>query len=93
MRVTILEEAANDLEGIFACVAKENSTAAFELIRRIRERIGRLETPGLSHMGRFGVVIGTRELVEADHIVVYQVNDHRNEIVVLATFHSKQRRN
>jgi plasmid stabilization system protein ParE len=56
MKVTIHPEAADDLDGIFDWVAKESPTAALEVIRRIRERIGRLETPGLSHMGRFGIV-------------------------------------
>lgn len=92
MKLRILEEAADDLDAVFAWVARESPTEAFELIRRIRERIGRLETPGLSHMGRFGVVTGTRELVETDHIVVYQVDERRGEIVVLAIFHSKQHR-
>jgi toxin ParE1/3/4 len=92
MRVTILEEAADDLDGIFAWVARETPTGAFELIRRIRERIGRLGTPGLSHMGRVGVISGTRELVEAPYIVVYQVDERRSEIVVVAVLHTKEDR-
>jgi plasmid stabilization system protein ParE len=90
MRIIIDPEAADDLDGIFDWLAKRNQAAALELIRRIRERIGRLGSPGLSHMGRFGTVTGTRELVETDYIVVYTVDDLNREILVLAIFHSKQ---
>ena len=58
MKVIIREEAVDDLDGIFVWMARDDSAAAFELLRRIRERIERLATPGLSHMGRFGMVAG-----------------------------------
>lgn len=92
MKVTIREEAADDLEAAYAWVARESLTAAADLVERVRERIGRLATPGLSHMGRFGRVSGTRELVEPPYIIVYQVQEDREEIVVIAIFHARRHR-
>ena len=92
MKVIIRAEAADDLAGIFAWIAKDKPAAAVALLRRIRERIGRLETPGLAHMGRPGRVDGTRELVEAPYIIVYEVYEDRDELVVLAVFHGAQNR-
>ena len=62
------------------------------MVHRIRERIGRPATPGLSHMGRPGTVSGTRELVEAPYIIVYQVDERHEGISVLAIFHARQNR-
>jgi toxin ParE1/3/4 len=53
------------------------------VIRRIRQRIGRLATPGLEHMGRPGFDPGTRELVEPPYLIVYEVHEAREEIEVL----------
>jgi addiction module RelE/StbE family toxin len=92
MRIIVREEAADDLDALFEWVARDNPSAAVELLHRIRERIERLATPGLSHMGRFGAVRGTRELVEPPYIIVYQVEERRNEIAVLAVFHASQSR-
>ena len=65
MKIVIREKAAGDLDGIFAWIAKDNPSAAVGVIRCIRDRIERLGTPGLAHIGRPGLVDGTRELVEA----------------------------
>jgi toxin ParE1/3/4 len=92
MKVTIRQEAADDLESIVDWIAKEDRAAAVELGRLIRERIGRLETPGLAHMGRPGAIIDTRELVEAPYIIVYSVDEPRAEIEILAIFHARQER-
>ena len=92
MKVIIREEAVDDLDGIFAWVARDDPAAAFELLRRIRERIERLATPGLSHMGRFGMVAGTRELVEAPYVIVYNVDEGRRQIVIVAVMHARQDR-
>ena len=47
------------------------------------DRIGRLATPGLEHMGRLGLDPGTRELIEPPYIIVYEVNEAREEIEIL----------
>jgi toxin ParE1/3/4 len=92
MKIVIREKAADDLEGIFHWIAKDNPNAAIEVLRRIRRRVGRLAVSGLAHIGRPGLIAGTRELVEAPYIIVYEVHDDRDEIVVLAIFHGAQGR-
>ena len=92
MNVLIHAKAADDLAGIFDWIAKDNPRAAVGTVRRLRERIGRLGTPGLAHIGRPGLVDGTRELVEPPYIIVYRVYDDRQELIVLAIFHAAQNR-
>lgn len=92
MNVVVRVRAADDLAGIFTWIARDNPQAAAETVRRIRQRIGRLVTPGLAHMGRPGLVPGTRELVEAPYIIVYEVHEERDELVVLAILHGAQDR-
>jgi plasmid stabilization system protein ParE len=62
------------------------------MIRRIRDRIGRLAHSSLAEMGRPGRERGTRELVEGRYIIVYEVHRSRNEIHILAIFHGAQDR-
>jgi hypothetical protein len=64
MKIVIREQVDADLDRIFEWIAKDSPHAAAEIIRHIRQRIGRLATPGLEHMGRPGLDPGTRELVE-----------------------------
>lgn len=92
MNVVIRAKAADDLTRIFTWIAHDNPPAAVETVRRIRQRIGRLGTPGLAHMGRPGRVAGTRELIEAPYIIVYEVHEDRDELVVLAILHGAQNR-
>ena len=42
-------------------------------------------------MGRPGLVKGRRELVEYPYIIVYRVDQARNEIVVVSVVHGAQR--
>lgn len=92
MNVVVHSKAAADLDDIFAWIASDNPRAAVDVLRRIRVRIGRLGTPGLAHIGRPGLVEGTRELVEPPYVIVYRVHDDHNEIVVVAVFHGAQNR-
>ena len=64
MKIIVREKADADLDHIFRWIAQNNPRAATDMIRRIRARIGKLETPSLSRMGRPGLEAGTRELVE-----------------------------
>jgi plasmid stabilization system protein ParE len=61
-------------------------------VRRILTRIDRLTIPGLSHIGRPGLVEGTRELVEAPYIIVYMVDEPADEVAVLAIVHGARNR-
>jgi plasmid stabilization system protein ParE len=46
-----------------------------------------LAISGLSHVGRLGLVEGTRELIEGPYIIVYAVDELTEEITVLAIAH------
>jgi plasmid stabilization system protein ParE len=92
MKIVVREAAAGDLDDILDWISKDNPRAAAEVVRRILARIDRLAIPGLSHIGRPGLVEGTRELIEAPYIVVYMVDEPTDEIVVLAIVHGAKDR-
>jgi toxin ParE1/3/4 len=92
MKVVLRELAEDDLDHIFDWIAKDNPSAAANMVARIRDRISLLELDSLAHMGRPGVVTGTRELIESPYIIVYQVDSERREIAVVAIFHGAQDR-
>lgn len=79
MKIIVRAKADEDLDGIFTWIAKDSPRAAVAVIRRIRERIGRLAVSGLENMGRPGLDPGTRELVEPPYVVVYAVHDTRTK--------------
>jgi plasmid stabilization system protein ParE len=62
MKVVIHEAAVADLEGIFEWISRDNLRAATRLVQRIRSRVNRLAAAGLPHIGRPGLIEGTREL-------------------------------
>jgi plasmid stabilization system protein ParE len=90
MKVTIREAAEDDLDRIFAWIAKDKPRAAAAMASRIRERINRLELDPLAHMGRPGFVEGTREFVEYHCVIVYKVFEERREVLVPSIFHGAQ---
>lgn len=92
MKVTFEPAARDELDRIFDWIAKDNPHAAQKMIARIEEKVMRLQTPELTHMGRPGLVEGTRELIEWPYIIVYKVYEAREEIVVLAVVHGAQNR-
>ncbi len=92
MKVTFEPTARDELARIFAWIAKDNRRAATELIARIEEKVMRLTAPELTHMGRPGLVEGTRELLEWPYIIVYKVNEDRGEIIIVAVVHGAQER-
>jgi toxin ParE1/3/4 len=92
MKIIVREKADADLDHIFGWVAQRNPSAATEVIRRIRARIGKLETPSLARMGRPGLEEGTRELVESPYIIVYEVHEAQGEVHILYIVHGAQDR-
>jgi plasmid stabilization system protein ParE len=56
------------------------------------DRINFLETDELAHMGRPGLIEGTRELIERPYIIVYKVDDQRQEIVIISIVHGARDR-
>lgn len=92
MKVVLRQSAVEDLDRIFVWIAKDNPSAAADMVSGIRDRISLLELDSLAHMGRPGLVAGTRELIEFPYIIVYKVDDRRREVVVLAILHGAQNR-
>jgi plasmid stabilization system protein ParE len=92
MKIVIREKAADDLDGIFDWIAKDNPHAAIRIVRRLRDRIERLGETGLAHMGRSGLIEGTRELVEPPYIIVYTADVPGDTLTILAIFHGAQNR-
>jgi toxin ParE1/3/4 len=92
MRITFDPAARDELDEIFQWIAKDSPRAAYELIARIEAKVMRLELPELTHMGRPGLVEGTRELLDWPYIIVYKVFEDREEIVVLSVVHGARDR-
>jgi toxin ParE1/3/4 len=92
VRVVFHPAALEDIDCIFAWIAKDDPGAAASMIERIRDRISFLEIDALTHMGRPGLVPGTRELIEYPYIIVYRLDAERREIVVIAVMHGAQDR-
>jgi addiction module RelE/StbE family toxin len=92
MRIVFHEEALDDLQSIFAWIAKDDLAAAAALIDRIFEKLEKLMLPQLSRIGRMGQDPGTRELIEGPYIVVYEVDERDTEIRVVAVVHGARER-
>jgi toxin ParE1/3/4 len=92
MKITFEPAARDELDEIFQWIAKDNPRAARSLIARVEEKVMRLATPELAHMGRPGLVEGTRELIEAPYIIVYRVEDQSAEVVIVSIVHGARDR-
>jgi addiction module RelE/StbE family toxin len=92
MKIVVRAEADHDLDRIFAWIATDNPAAARAMIRRIRERIGQLGEPGFARTGRPSRLTGVREAIVPPYVIVYEVDDGRDELVILAIFHGAQDR-
>jgi toxin ParE1/3/4 len=62
------------------------------MVTRIEAKVMRLAAPELTHVGRPGLVPGTRELLEWPYIIVYRVDPQRDEVVVVSVVHGAQDR-
>ena len=92
MRVTFDPDASDELDRVFAWIAKDDPRAAYEMVGRIEAKVMRLATPELKEMGHPGLVKGTRELLEYPYIIVYILDADRDEIVVISIVHGAQPR-
>jgi len=92
MKVIVRKAAQDDLDRIAEWIAQDDPSAAGRMVAKIRDRISFLETDELAHMGRPGLVQGTRELIEYPYVIVYKVDDDKREAIVLAIFHGAQYR-
>ena len=91
MNVTFHPDARDDLDRVFDWIARENPRAAHEMVVR-KAKVMQLAAPELAHMGRPGLVDGTRELIEWPYIIVYQVREDHDEIVIASIVHGAQDR-
>jgi toxin ParE1/3/4 len=92
MKVLIRQEADQDLDGIYEWIAKDNPKAALDTIRRIRAKLDLLATTGFAEIGRRGREHGTRELIVAPYIIVYEVHKNADELEVIGIFHGAMNR-
>lgn len=91
MKVVFDTRAVDDLTHIHSWISADNLPAARGVIQSILSGIERLAL--YPHMGRPGVE-GTREWVvpRLPYIVVYQPDEARDELRVIAIFHGAQDR-
>ena len=92
MRITFEPAARDEFDEIFNWIAKDNRHAASGMIARIEAKVMRLAAPEMSHMGRPGLVDGTRELLEWPYVIVYKVDEVREEIIVVSVVHGARYR-
>ena len=92
MRLVFDDEALDDLQGIFAWIAKDDVGAATNLINRIFDRIEKLAVPALTRMGRIGRDPGTHELIEEPCIIVYEVREREGQVRVISVVHGAKDR-
>lgn len=55
MKVTFEPAASDELDRIFDWIDRDNPRAALNMIARIEDKVMRLESPELTHMGRPGL--------------------------------------
>jgi plasmid stabilization system protein ParE len=92
MKVTFEPAARDELDRIFAWIAKDNPRAALAMLARIEEKVMQLASPGLARMGRPGLVEGTRELLEWPYIIVYGIDEGQDGIVIVSIVHGARNR-
>ena len=90
MKLRFDDLALADLEGIHHWIAQDSPKSAKAVVDRIfasTELLG-----SFPYMGRAGSEEGTREWVvpRLPYIVVYEVDENRDEVIVIAVFHGAQ---
>jgi toxin ParE1/3/4 len=92
MRLRFTIEALTHITGIHLYIEARSSVAAAHIIKRIFAATDYLaEFP---HIGHVGAVPGTYEwtVPRLPYIVVHEIDEERNEIIVLGVFHGAQDR-
>lgn len=90
MKLIFDDLALADLEGIYHWIAQDSSRAAKAVVDRIFASTELLAS--FPYIGRAGRDEGTREWVvpRLPYIVVYEVDNERGEVTVVAVFHGAQ---
>lgn len=92
MKAIVRESAYADLERILTWIAHDRPATAARVVDLILGNIERLARfPLMGHAGR---VAGTLEWVvpSLPYVIVYTVDEHQDELVVVAVFHGAQDR-
>src|SRR4051794_2623291 len=92
MKLVFDDQALADLEGIFHWIAKDNPIAPRAVVNRLFSSTELLTSfPYIGHEGRDS---GTFEWVvpRLPYIVVYEIDEPRDQIIVVAIFHGAQNR-
>ena len=92
MKVVVRTRAAQQVAAIYDHIAASNPSAARRVVARIYAHVERVAATGFGELGRPGRRRGTRELVEFPYLIVYRLDQSRNELVVLAVVHGARRR-
>ena len=92
MKVVVRRRAAEQVEAIYDYIAQDSPRAARAMVDRIYACVERVAAPELAYAGRAGRRPGTRELIEPPYVLVYRVNEKREEIVFLSVVHAARRR-
>lgn len=92
MRISFGDQACADLDGIFTWIAQDDPTSAARVVDRIVESAAGLAR--FPRIGRLGRVSGTFEWVVPGlpYVVVYTIDEARQELAVVAIFHGAQDR-
>lgn len=92
MRVVFDDAALDDLERIYAWIAKDDPRAAARVVDRVFSSVEVLGT--FPRLGRVGRRPGTYEWIVPDllYIVVFQLVPEEDELRVTAVFHGAQDR-
>jgi addiction module RelE/StbE family toxin len=92
MQIVFDDRAIADLESIYHWIAKDSPTTAKNVVDRLFSSIELLTS--FPRIGRTGHVSGTLEWVvpRLPYIVVYEVDQSRERVVVVAVFHGARDR-
>jgi toxin ParE1/3/4 len=92
MKLRYEPNALVDIRNIHRYIEKRNPVAAARVVERIRAAVRRIsESPRIGHIG---LVPNAMEWVVKGlpYIVVYEIDEERDEVVILAVFHGRQDR-
>jgi toxin ParE1/3/4 len=92
MRVRFTIEALTHIAGIHLFIAGHSRVAATHIVTRIFAAADRLSE--FPHIGHVGAVPGTYEwtVQGLPYIIVHEVDDDKDELIVLGIFHGAQDR-
>ena len=92
MKVRYTIDALLHIGAIYAYINERNPVAAAHVIARVRAAAGQLgEHPRIGHVG---ALVGTLEWVVTGlpYVLVYEIDEAREEIVILGVYHGAQLR-